>query len=73
MNNKVFTLYNINKMIDDKNIEIYIIEYFNIINLSNLSPYKLKLKIDISIILLYNLNSFIKLCNKIYLYIIYIN
>ena len=73
MNDKVFILYNINKMINEKNMKIYIIEYFNIINLSNLFLYKLKFKIDIIIILLYNLNSFIKLYNKIYFYIIYIN
>ena len=73
MNNKVFTLYNINKIIDNKNIEIYIIEYLNIINFSNLFSHELKLKIDIFIILLYNLSLFIKLCNEIYLYIIYIN
>ena len=73
MNNKVFTSYNINKIIDNGDIKIYIIEYFNIINLSNLSSHELKLKIDTSIILLHNLNSFIELYNKIYLYIIHIN
>ena len=60
-------------MINNENIKIYIIEYLNIINLSNLSSYKLKFKIDVIVILLYNLNSFIELCNKIYLYIIHIN
>ena len=60
-------------MINDKNVEIYIIKYLNIINFLNLSSHEFKLKIDISIILLYNLSSFIKLCNEIYLYIIYIN
>ena len=73
MNSEVFILYNINKMINEKNVKIYIIEYLNIINFSNLSLYKLKLKIDIIIILLCNLNSFIKLYNKIYFYIIHIN
>ncbi|SRR6266496_4384473 len=73
MNNKVFTSYNINKIIDDEDTEIYIIEYFNIINFSNLSSHELKLKIDVSIILLYNLNSSIELCNEIYLHIIHIN
>ena len=73
MNNKVFILYNIDKMINEKNMKIYIIEYFNIINFSNLFSYKLKLKIDAIVILLYNFNSFIKLCNKIYLHIIHIN
>ena len=73
MNNKVFILYNINKMINEKNMKIYIIEYFNIINFSNLFLYKLKFKIDIIIILLYNLSSFIELYNEIYLHIIHIN
>ena len=73
MNNEVFILYNINKMINEKNMKIYIIEYLNIINFSNFSLYKLKLKIDAIVILLYNLNSFIKLCNEIYLHIIHIN
>ena len=73
MNNEVFILYNIDKIINEKNMKIYIIEYFNIINLSNLSSYELKFKIDAIIILLHNLNSFIKLYNRIYLYIIHIN
>ena len=60
-------------MINEKNMKIYITEYLNIINFSNLFSYKLKLKIDVIIILLHNLSSFIELCNKIYLYIIYIN
>ena len=73
MNNEVFILYNINKIINEKNVKIYIIEYLNIINLSNFLLYEFKLKIDIIIILLHNFNSFIELYNKIYLYIIYIN
>jgi len=73
MNDKVFTLYNVDKMMNEKNMKIYIIEYLNIINFSNLSSYELKFKINVIIILLYNLNSFIELCNKIYFYIIYIN
>ena len=73
MNDKVFTSYNINKMMNEKNVKIYIIKYLNIINLSNLLSYELKLKIDAIIILLYNLSSFIELYNKIHLYITYIN
>ena len=73
MNNKVFILYNVNKIINEKNMKIYIIEYLNIINLSNFLLYKLKFKIDIFIILLHNLNLFIELYNEIYLYITYIN
>ena len=73
MHDKVFIFYNIDKMINDKDIEIYIIEYLNIINLSNLSSYTLKFKINVIIILLYNLNSFIELYNEIYLHITYIN
>ena len=73
MNNEVFTLYNVDKMMNKKNMKIYTIEYLNIINFSNLSLYKLKFKIDAIIILLHNLSSFIKLCNEIYLHIIHIN
>ena len=70
MNDEVFILYNINKMIDDKDVKIYII---NIINFSNLFSHELKLKIDIFIILLYNLSLFIELCNEICFHITYIN
>ena len=70
MNDEVFILYNINKMIDDKDVKIYII---NIINFSNLFSHELKLKIDIFIILLCNLSSFIELYNEIYLYVTYIS
>ena len=73
MHDKVFIFYNIDKMINDKDIEIYIIEYLNIINLSNLSSHELQLKVDVSIILLHNLSLFIELCNKIYFHIAYIN
>ena len=73
MNDEIFTLYNIDKVIDNENAEIYITEYLNIINLSNLSPHELKLKIDTSIILLHNLNSSIELCNKTHLYIVHIS
>ena len=73
MNDEVFISYNINKMMNDENAKIYIIEYLNTINLSNLSPHEFKLKINITIILLHNLNSFIELCNEICLYIIHIN
>ena len=73
MNDEVFISYNIDKMINEKNVEIYAIEYLNIINLSNLSSYELKFKIDITIILLHNLSSFIELCNEIYLHVIHIN
>src|SRR5437762_2855409 len=73
MNDEVFILYNINKIIDDKDVKIYIIEYLNIINFSNLFSHELKLKIDIFIILLYNLSLFIELCNEICFHITYIN
>ena len=68
MYDKVFTFYNADKMIDDKDAEIYITEYLNIINFSNLSPYELQLKVGISVILLHNLSSSIKLCNYILLF-----
>ena len=73
MNDKVFTSYNINKVINDENAEIYAIEYLNTVNLSNLSSHELKLKIDISVILLLNLSTFIELCNEICFHITYID
>ena len=73
MNDEVFISYNIDKMMNEKNVKIYIIEYLNIINLSNLSSYELKLKIDAIVILLRNLSSSIKLYNEIYLHITHIN
>ena len=73
MNDKVFISYNVDKIINEKNVKIYITKYLNIINFSNLSSYELKLKIDAIIILLYNLNSFIELCNEIYFHITHIN
>ena len=73
MNDEVFTSYNIDKMIDDEDVEIYTTEYLNTINLSNLSSHELKLKIDAIVILLCNLNSFIELCNEIYLHVTCIN
>ncbi len=54
-------------------MKIYMIEYLNIINLSNLSLYEFKFKINAIVILLYNLNLSIELYNKIYLHIIHIN
>src|SRR5438876_6474601 len=64
MNDEVFTSYNVDKVIDDENAEIYAIEYLNTVNLSNLPSHELKLKIDASVILLHNLSSFIELCNE---------
>src|SRR5438876_10651490 len=69
MHDEVFTFYNVDKMIDDKDAKIYVIEYLNIINFSNLSSYELQLKVDVFIILLYNLSLFIELCNEICLHI----
>ena len=73
MNDKVFTSYNINKMMNEKNAKIYVTEYLNTINLSNLPSHELKLKIGAIVILLRNLNSSIKLCNETHLYITHIN
>ena len=73
MNDEVFILYNIDKMMNEKNVKSYMIEYLNTINLSNLSSHELKLKIDAIVILLCNLSSFIELCNKTYLHVTYIS
>ena len=69
MNDEVYTLYNIDKMMNERNVKIYTIEYLNTINLSNLSSHELKLKIDVTVILLCNLSSSIELCNETHLHI----
>jgi len=58
---------------NNEDTEIFITIYLNIINISNLSFYHLKLKIDAFIILLHNLSIFIELFNEIYLHFIHIN
>ena len=73
MNDEVFILYNVDKMMNEKNMKIYMTEYFNIINFSNLSSHKLKFKIDVIVILLCNLSLYIRLYNKTYLHIIHIS
>ena len=69
MNDEVFTSYNVDKVMNDQNAEIYATEYLNTINLSNFPSHELKLKIDASVILLRNLSSSIELCNETYLHI----
>ena len=65
MNSEVFTSYNNDKMMDDGDAEAYVTEYLNTVNLSNLPPHKLKLKIDASVILLRNLSPSTGLRNEI--------
>ena len=60
-------------MMNNEDIEIFIIIYLNIINISNLSFHHFKLKIDIFIILLHNFSIFIKSFNEIYFHFIHIN
>ena len=48
MRNEIFVSYNINKIINQENVDNYISKYLNIINFSILSSHKLNLKIDIS-------------------------
>src|SRR5947207_11144426 len=69
MNDEVFTSYNVDKMMNEKNAKIYATEYLNTINLSNFSSYELKLKIGATIILLHNLSSSIELCNETHLHV----
>ena len=73
MNDEFFTSYNADKMMDDKNAKTYTTEYLNTVNLSNLPPHKLKLKIDASVILLRNLSPSIELCNGTRLRVVHIN
>src|SRR5208282_2468342 len=48
---------------NDGDAETYAIEYLNTVNLSNLPPHQLKLKIGAPVILLRNLNPSTGLCN----------
>src|SRR5438046_3220755 len=59
----VFTLYNADKVVEDDDAEIYATEYLNTVDIPNLPPQKLKLKIRAPVILLHNLTPSICLCN----------
>ena len=63
MNGEVFTSYSADKVVDEENAETYATEYLNTINLSNLPPHELKLKIGATVILLRNLSPSTGLCN----------
>src|SRR5205814_2207584 len=73
MNDEVYTSYNIDKMMNERNAKTYATEYLNTINLSNLPPHQLKLKISATVILLRNLNPSIELCNETRLHVAHIN
>jgi PIF1-like helicase/Helicase len=63
MNGEVFTSYSADKVVDEENAETYATEYLNTVNLSNLPPHELKLKIGATVILLRNLSPSTGLCN----------
>src|SRR5438876_7161205 len=63
MNSEVFTVYSADKAVDDGDAETYATEYLNTVNLSNLPPHELKLKIGTPVILLRNLSPSTGLCN----------
>ena len=63
MTSEVFTSYSADKVVDDGDAETYATEYLNTINLSNLPPHELKLKISATVILLRNLSPSTGLCN----------
>src|SRR5437773_4547850 len=63
MNGHIFTSYSADKVVDEENVETYATEYLNTINLSNLPPHELKLKIGATVILLRNLSPSTGLCN----------
>ena len=73
MNDEVFTSYSVDKVMDERDAEIYAIEYLNTVNLSNLPPHELKLKIGAIVILLRNLSPSIGLCNETRLRVIRIS
>ena len=63
MNGEVFTSYSADKVVDEGDAETYATEYLNTVNLSNLPPHQLKLKIGAPVILLRNLTPCTGLCN----------
>src|SRR5205814_2422887 len=63
MNGEVFTSYSADKAVDEGDAETYATEYLNTVNLSNLPPHELKLKIGAAVILLRNLSPSTGLCN----------
>ena len=63
MNGEVFTSYSADKAVDEGDAETYATEYLNTVNLSNLPPHELKLKIGAPVILLHNLSPSTGLCN----------
>ena len=73
MRDEVFVSYNIDKIINQENIDNYISEYLNIINLSNLPSHLFKLKIDTIVILIRNLSSSTGMCNETYLHVVQIS
>ena len=58
---------------NDGDAETYVTEYLNTVNLSNLPPHELKLKIDASVILLRNFNPSTGLYNGTRLRVVRIN
>ena len=73
MRGEVFTSYSADKVVDEENAETYATEYLNTINLSNLPPHELKLKIGATVILLHNLSPSTGLCNGTRLHVAHIS
>ena len=74
MNSEVFTVYSADKVVDEGDAETYATEYLNTVNLSNLPPHELKLKIGTPVILLHNLSpSTTGLCNGTCLHVVCIS
>src|SRR5438046_4609410 len=73
MNSEVFTVYSADKVVDDGDAETYATEYLNTVNLSNLPPHELKLKIGAPVILLRNLSQSTGMCNGTRLHVAHIS
>ena len=73
MSGEVFTSYSADKVVDEGDTETYATEYLNTINLPNLPPHELKLKIGAPVILLRNLSPPTGLCNGTRLCVAQIN
>jgi hypothetical protein len=73
MRGEVFASYSADKIIDQEDADNYASEYLNTINLSNLPPHELKLKVGAPVILLRNLSPSTGMCNGTHLRIVQIS
>jgi PIF1-like helicase/Helicase len=67
MRGEVFASYSADKIVDQEGVDNYASGYLNTVNLSNLPPHLLKLKVGAPVILLRNLSLSTGMCNGTHL------